>query len=185
MVNMVNARLRIFPSRHMNRSAKNNRRLDRGAALLELAIVLPVALFIGLGVVDLGQALNQYLALVRAGREAISLGARTTGLEPTPSNSTGCATNIDNTSPTFSAVTASCTTSSHLAMHQRAQMLYGLMKDDSKFADFANTTFQSSYDSATGNISFKVTTQIKPALFGKILGGFTVSAGGHGKYLLG
>ncbi len=55
---------------------------ERGAALVELAIILPVLIILVLGVIDLGRVFYSYEALVNATRE----GARYCALNPTVSD---------------------------------------------------------------------------------------------------
>ncbi len=57
------------------RHARTNHRDDRGASLIEFAIVLPVLVMLLLGMVSSGIAYNQKLDLTSAGREGARYGA--------------------------------------------------------------------------------------------------------------
>jgi hypothetical protein len=57
---------------------------DSGQALLELAIVLPVLIFIFFSIIDIGQMINQYLTLTEVAYEGARLGASLPGLPPVP-----------------------------------------------------------------------------------------------------
>jgi Flp pilus assembly protein TadG len=48
---------------------------DRGAAVVEFAIVLPVLLLLVFGIIDFGRALNAQIALTQAAREGARLDA--------------------------------------------------------------------------------------------------------------
>lgn len=52
-----------------------SRRQDRGAAAVELAIVLPVLLLVLFGLIDFGRAFNANMALTQAAREGARVAA--------------------------------------------------------------------------------------------------------------
>ena len=52
------------------------RRGERGQSLVELALTLPVILFLIVGVVEVGNALNAYLTLVDGARDGARLGSK-------------------------------------------------------------------------------------------------------------
>jgi Flp pilus assembly protein TadG len=54
---------------------RSSGRRDRGAAAVELALVLPVLLLIVCGIVDFGRAYNAQVALTQAAREGARLAA--------------------------------------------------------------------------------------------------------------
>ena len=61
---------------------KNLRREQRGASLVELALVLPLLLLLVMGIVDLGRAFNNLMIITNASRE----GARYASRFPADSN---------------------------------------------------------------------------------------------------
>jgi Flp pilus assembly protein TadG len=66
---------------HAGRSRKA--RDDRGAAAVELAIVLPLLLVILFGIIDFGRMLNTQIALTQAAREGVRGLALGTSTDPT------------------------------------------------------------------------------------------------------
>jgi len=52
------------------------RRGERGQSLVELALMLPVILFLLVGVVEVGNALNAYLTVVDGARDGARLGSK-------------------------------------------------------------------------------------------------------------
>jgi Flp pilus assembly protein TadG len=74
---------------------------ERGAAAVELAIVLPVLLMIIFGIVDFGRAYNQRLILTEAARE----GARA---EAVGANASQQVTNVVNNRFTYSMALTQC-----------------------------------------------------------------------------
>lgn len=48
---------------------------DRGAAAVELALLLPLLLFLVFGIIDFGRALNAQITLTQAAREGVRLAA--------------------------------------------------------------------------------------------------------------
>ena len=52
------------------------RRRERGQSLVELALTLPVLLTLLIGLVEVGNALNAYMTVVDAGRDAARLGSK-------------------------------------------------------------------------------------------------------------
>jgi Flp pilus assembly protein TadG len=95
---------------------------DRGAAAVELALVLPILLLVVFGIIDFGRAYNAQVTLTQAAREGVRLAAlnqsgvvsRTQGaalpltgvgvaVTPCPAGSTGDA--VVQTSYTFSFIT--------------------------------------------------------------------------------
>lgn len=89
----------------MNRRRSSPHPKDRGAAAVELALLLPMLLLIVFGVIDFGRAFNAQVTLTQAAREGGRLAAlgqpdgdvtaRTqtaaTGLNPVTVGITGCA----------------------------------------------------------------------------------------------
>lgn len=64
------------PSRHVSNSRRGDRRhLDRGAAAVEMALVLPLLLFIIFGLIDMSRAYNGQVQLSQAAREGARLAA--------------------------------------------------------------------------------------------------------------
>ena len=53
---------------------KNLRREQRGASLVELALVLPLFMFMIAGIVDLGRAFNTFMIITNASREGARYG---------------------------------------------------------------------------------------------------------------
>ena len=58
--------------RHNNRLGGNGR-LDRGAAAVEMAIVLPLLIMMILGIIDFSRVFNAQLQLSQAAREGVRL----------------------------------------------------------------------------------------------------------------
>jgi hypothetical protein len=65
-----------------NRGGERRRRSERGAAAVEMALVLPVLLFLVFGIIDFGRMLNAQITLTEAARE----GARATALGQDPAS---------------------------------------------------------------------------------------------------
>lgn len=59
----------------VNRRLPGTMGCDRGAAVVEFAIVLPVLLLLVFGIIDFGRALNAQIALTQAAREGARLDA--------------------------------------------------------------------------------------------------------------
>jgi Flp pilus assembly protein TadG len=59
----------------VNRRGRRNGAPDRGAAAVELALLLPVLLLVVFGLIDLGRALNAQITLTQAAREGARLAA--------------------------------------------------------------------------------------------------------------
>ena len=59
----------------MTRRRPGNGARDRGAAAVELALLLPVLLLLVFGLIDLGRALNAQITLTQAAREGARLAA--------------------------------------------------------------------------------------------------------------
>ena len=59
----------------MTRRRAGNGAADRGAAAVELALLLPVLLLLVFGIIDLGRALNAQITLTQAAREGARLAA--------------------------------------------------------------------------------------------------------------
>lgn len=57
---------------------------QRGQAILELAVVLPVLIFIFFSIIDIGQMINQYLSITEVAYEGARYGASLPGLPPVP-----------------------------------------------------------------------------------------------------
>ena len=55
---------------------------DRGAAAVEMALVLPVLLFLLMGMIDFGRAYNQQIRLSAASREGVRLASLNTAAVP-------------------------------------------------------------------------------------------------------
>ncbi len=70
---------------------------EKGASMLEFAIILPVIVILFFGVVEGGFALNTYLNLTQVAREGVRLGGKTLGLEPGAQYSTS----VSNGTPTY------------------------------------------------------------------------------------
>jgi hypothetical protein len=78
-----------------NRGGERRRRSERGAAAVEMALVLPVLLFLVFGIIDFGRMLNAQITLTEAARE----GARAEALNQNP------ATRVTAATPNLSGVT--------------------------------------------------------------------------------
>lgn len=107
-------------------------RLDRGAAAVEMALLLPLLLFIIMGLIDLGRAYNAQVQLSQAAREGVRLASlNTTGVASgsiaanpygdlaiadrvtkaaggVPSFSTDCTATLPTTSVSYSCTTTPC-----------------------------------------------------------------------------
>lgn len=58
------------------RAARSRRRTDdRGAAAIEMAIILPILILLGFGVIDLGRVLFTYIAVQEAAQEGAMYGS--------------------------------------------------------------------------------------------------------------
>lgn len=68
---------------------------EKGAALVETSIVLPLLIGAVMGVTELGRALNEYYLLTRIAYEGARLGAVTPGLTPGAPVSTPCVSDDD------------------------------------------------------------------------------------------
>ena len=81
----------------MNRSRAGvrHRRSERGAAAVEMALFLPILLFLVFGIIDFGRMLNAQITLTEAARE----GARAEALNQDP------ATRVSAATPNLSGVT--------------------------------------------------------------------------------
>jgi Flp pilus assembly protein TadG len=55
--------------------------LDRGAAAVEMALVLPVLLFLLMGIIDFGRMFNAQIQLSQAAREGVRLASLNTGAD--------------------------------------------------------------------------------------------------------
>ena len=56
-------------------SNKHNRHLDRGAAAVEMALVLPLLLLVLFGIIDFGRGFNAQMQVTQAAREAVRVKA--------------------------------------------------------------------------------------------------------------
>jgi Flp pilus assembly protein TadG len=65
---------------------------NRGQSLVELTLMLPMLLALGLGVAEVGNMINSYLVMTHLTREAANLASRTPGIK----GSTQWATDIEN-----------------------------------------------------------------------------------------
>jgi Flp pilus assembly protein TadG len=63
----------------MKMSLRNPLRDDRGAAVIELALIAPVLAFMTIGIIDVSQAFNRKLTLEQAAQRAIEKVMQTTG----------------------------------------------------------------------------------------------------------
>jgi Flp pilus assembly protein TadG len=89
----------------MNHRLARNARQDRGAAVVEFALLLPVLLFLVFGIIDFGRALNAQITLTQAAREGARMAAlgesnvvngtqaAATGLSPVTVTVTSCPAN--------------------------------------------------------------------------------------------
>jgi len=90
----------------MNRNTGRARRRpsERGAAAVEMAIILPVLVFLVFGIIDFGRMLNAQIILTEAARE----GARAAALEPAGTTQTQMQTDVqdrvDKASPSLNPV---------------------------------------------------------------------------------
>ena len=75
----------------MNRRLRGTKGCDRGAALVEFAILLPVLLLLVCGIIDFGRALNAQITLTQAARE----GARVDSVCNATANA-NCGTTVQN-----------------------------------------------------------------------------------------
>jgi Flp pilus assembly protein TadG len=95
---------------------RRNGRLDRGAAAVEMAIVLPMLLFILMAMIDFGRAYNAQIQLSQAAREGVRLaslnpGTDTSGQISDSNFGTGAiTTRVQNAAAGVSGVTASVIT---------------------------------------------------------------------------
>jgi Flp pilus assembly protein TadG len=72
----------IAQERPVTSRRRRNGRLDRGAAAVEMALVLPILLFVLMGMIDFGRAYNAQIQLSAAAREGVRLASlNTTGVE--------------------------------------------------------------------------------------------------------
>jgi Flp pilus assembly protein TadG len=63
----------------MNKSHRNLRADERGAAVIELALVAPLLALLTIGIIDVSQAFNRRLTLEQAAQRAIEKVMQTTG----------------------------------------------------------------------------------------------------------
>ena len=61
---------------------RRNVLVQRGAAILELAVVLPIFLILMAGTFEVGRALNQYLILTQVAYEGVRAGSQLAEVEP-------------------------------------------------------------------------------------------------------
>jgi len=71
---------------------RNVIRFERAQALVELTLMIPMLIALGLGVVEVGNMINSYLVMTHLTREAANLASRQSGIK----GSTQWATNINN-----------------------------------------------------------------------------------------
>ena len=103
---------------YRTRCRTRRRRSERGAAAVEMALVLPILLFLVFGIVDFGRLLNAQITLTEAAREgaraeALNQSANTRvqaasgnlqGVTTTLTPSTGCPTPYDPANTSADAV---------------------------------------------------------------------------------
>ena len=65
---------------------RRRRHPERGAAAVEMALVLPVLLFLLMGMIDFGRAYNAQIQLSAAAREGVRLASLNTKSNPTDAN---------------------------------------------------------------------------------------------------
>jgi Flp pilus assembly protein TadG len=93
---------------------RHNGHFDRGAAAVEMAIVLPLLLFILMGLIDFGRAYNAQIQLNQASREGVRLASlNTTGVTTgtaaaNPNGDAAIAARVSNAAGGIVAFAAGC-----------------------------------------------------------------------------
>ncbi|MEM7346635.1 MAG: TadE family protein [Chloroflexota bacterium] len=68
-------------SRQVSRNGQQSEQRERGQSLVELAVIVPILLFIFMGLIEVGWAIRGYLVLLTAGRETARFAARGDSLD--------------------------------------------------------------------------------------------------------
>lgn len=64
------------PAIHSDARPRRRDRRERGTAMVELALTLPLLMALVVGIIDVGDALNAYISVVNASRDGARLAAR-------------------------------------------------------------------------------------------------------------
>jgi len=134
---------------------------QRGQAVLELALVLPLLVLIMAAICDLGRAMTRYSAHVGIVRDAANLGSRIIDLDPSSVVTAG--SSIQQLGPGAAG---------HLLMHYRARQLL-LLRDRS--IDFSKVQLTSRYDNVKQLVTFSMTLSF-PTIFGAVFGTFPITS---------
>ena len=98
--------------------SRQRHRGERGQSMLEFAIVLPIFVFLVLALMQVGDAMNSYLTVVAAARDAARLGAQGSATDAQIASVVDIETDRLRTNPTFTTTsltntTTGCTTTAN------------------------------------------------------------------------
>ena len=171
----------------MHRDPRNRNDGERGVALLELAISLPVLVLLFLGLVDVSNMLINYMSMSQIADEAV----RTLSAVPSLKAATGSTDVV--TDADAEAVATKCDTNSssdtlcgHLLAHRRARYLAQLLKLQNVNGDVeVKTRFQNGVASATATENDTVRVEITAKFNGIFffLNNFRITVKAQGPYL--
>ena len=144
---------------------------QRGQAIIELALVLPMLMLMLVGVVDLGRATTEYSKNVTIARDVINLAGRMGGLENGTCTSVG---------PNETCSTAHMPT--HLFLFNRARTLASLR--NISWVNWDHMQLSSTYNSSARTVSFTITVTFN-TLFNGGFGSIPLKVSVTGPYMLG
>ena len=129
---------------------------ERGSAISEFVIIAPFLFFLLVMTFDVSRAVNQYFSMLNSARGAVKLGAKIPGLEVSPGG-TPCE------SPTGGGHL--CATTTHLAIHDRANMLLGIESTSAEPTIFSSViTNDTNPITDVGILQFDIARNYRPIL---------------------
>jgi len=112
------------PSRRVagERGARN----ERGAAMIEFALVLPILVMLVFGIIEFGRAYNAKITLTAASREGARLLALNGTAEQVRARVRDSAPSLDTSRITFNAITAPCTAGTTVEVRASYPLLWDI-----------------------------------------------------------